>query len=454
MALRLSRAAAAALAAVLLGATAAPAAALVPPEVVVGVAPPDGPPAPEVPTKQESTCLSTGVLKDTDVSRTPPSELALNLADARPLSRGLGVTVAVVDTGVSPHPRLPNVVAGGDYVAGGGDGLQDCDAHGTLIAGIIGATADPADGFTGVAPDARIISIRYRSESFRPERSIGDERARMALEVRTLSRAITHAANLGAGIIAVPLPVCLPADSGVDLGVLAEAVGYAVHTRGSLIVAGAGNANSMGCSQNPGFDPGRPGDPRNWKYVKTASLPGVFGESVLTVGYTTAYGGATDQSLLGPWVSVAAPGTGIESLGPGSIGLINGIGPPDKLVPVAGSSFAAAYTAGVAALVRSRYPNETPAQITARLTASAHAPARGIDNEVGAGFIDPVAALSYRTPPEPPEGLFQAGDLELPPPPRPPDAKPGITAAIVIIAAVLIGAATTYGVNSWRRQRQ
>ncbi|GGL40652.1 type VII secretion-associated serine protease mycosin [Nocardia jinanensis] len=454
MGLCLSRAAAAALTALVLGATAAPAGALVPPEVVVGVAPPDGPPAPEVPTKQESGCLATGVLQDTDISRTPPSELALNLADARTLSRGLGVTVAVVDTGVTPHPRLPNVTAGGDYVAAGGDGLQDCDAHGTLIAGIIGGAADPADGFTGVAPDARILSIRYRSAAFRVERGMGDQRERLALEIRTLSRAITHAANLGAGIIAVPLPVCLAVDSGVDLGVLAEAIGYAVHTRGSLIVAGAGNSGSMGCEQNPGFDPGRPGDPRNWKYVKTAAAPGVFAESVLTVGYTTAYGGVTDTSLMGPWVTVAAPGTGIESLGPGSVGLINGVGPPDKLVPVGGSSFAAAYTAGVAALVRSRYPNETPAEIVARLTASAHAPARGIDNTVGAGVIDPVAALSYRTPPEPPEGLFQVVDLELPPPPRSPDARPGITAAIVIVAAVLIGAAATYGVSSRRRQQR
>ncbi|MGW5388337.1 type VII secretion-associated serine protease mycosin [Nocardia sp. NPDC003963] len=454
MALRLSRAAAAGLTALVLGTVAAPAAALVPPEVVVGVAPPDGPPGPEMPTKQESGCLATGVLQDTDISRTPPSEIALNLADARTLSRGLGVTVAVVDTGVSPHPRLPNLVAGGDYVAAGGDGLQDCDAHGTLIAGIIGGAADPADGFTGVAPDARILSIRYRSGAFRVERGMGDQRERLALEIRTLSRAITHAANLGAGVIAVPLPICLAVDSGVDLGVLAEAVGYAVHTRGSLIVAGAGNADSMGCSQNPGFDPGRPGDPRNWKYVKSAVAPSIFAESVMTVGYTTAYGGVTDRSLMGPWLTVAAPGTGIESLGPGTPGLINGVGPPDKLAPVGGSSFAAAYTAGVAALVRSRFPNETPAEIVARLTASAHAPARGIDNTVGAGVIDPVAALSYRTPPQPPEGLFQRADLEVPPPPRSPDAKPGVIAAIVIVAAVLIGAAATYGVNSRRRQRQ
>ena len=431
-----------------------PAAAMEPPQVVVGAPPPDGPPGPELPTVQEAGCLGTGVLKDTDISRTPPSELALNLADARTLSRGAGVTVAVVDTGVEPHPRLPTLAPGGDYVAAGGDGLQDCDAHGTLVAGIIAGAADPADGFTGVAPDARVLSIRYRSSAFRPERFGGEDRERVARELRTLSRAIVHAANLGAGVIAVPLPICLETDSGADLGVLAEAVGYAVHSRGSLIVAGAGNTNAQGCGdQNPGYDPARPGDPRNWRDVRTASVPGVFSDSVLSVGMTTAHGTAVGESLMGPWVTMAAPGTSIESLGPGSPGLINGVGTPGKLGPVGGSSYAAAYTAGVAALVRSRYPNETPIEITARLAASAHAPARGVDNKVGAGLIDPVAALSYRTPPEPPEGLFVASGFELPPAPRPPDARPGITAAIVIVVAVLVGAAATYGVSARRRQR-
>lgn len=452
--MRSSRALAAALAVIVLSVSGGPAAAMVPPQAVVGAPPPDGPPGPEGPTKQESGCLATGVLDDTDISRTPPSELALNLADARTLSRGAGVTVAVVDTGVAPHPRLPNLAPGGDYVAAGGDGLQDCDAHGTLIAGIIAGAADPADGFTGVAPEARILSIRYRSSAFRPERSVGDERERQARELRTLSRAIVHAANLGAGIIAVPLPVCVDTDSGADLGVVAEAVGYAVHSRGSLIVAGAGSTSGQGCTtQNPGYDPARPGDPRNWRDVQTASVPGVFSESVLSVGMTTAHGGPVGESLKGPWVTVAAPGTSIESLGPGSPGLINGVGSPGKLAPVGGTSYAAAYTAGVAALIKSLYPNETPAEITARLAASAHAPARGIDNAVGAGLIDPVAALSYRTPPEPPEGLFVASGFELPPAPRPPDAKPGIAAAIVIVVGVLVGAGATYGVSARRRQR-
>ena len=58
------------------------------------------------------------------------------------LSRGSGQRVALIDTGIQPHSRLPDVVAGGDYVSIG-DGKQDCDGHGTMVAGIIAAAPDP-----------------------------------------------------------------------------------------------------------------------------------------------------------------------------------------------------------------------------------------------------------------------------------------------------------------------
>ncbi|WP_280384795.1 type VII secretion-associated serine protease mycosin [Nocardia wallacei] len=418
---------------------AAPAAALEPPEVAVGAAPPDGAPGPEAPTKQDKGCLAVGVLPDSDLSQAPPPERALDLARTRALSRGAGVKVAVIDTGVSPSSRLPNLTGGGDYVSTGGDGLSDCDAHGTLIAGIIGAAPDAGDGFAGVAPDSEIISIRYRSGAFSPERSGGDQSQKVALELRTLARAITHAANLGAQVITVALPICVPADAGLDQSMLSAAIGHAVHVRGALIVAGAGNTGSSGCEQNPAIDPSRPRDSRNWGAVKTISTPGWFAPEVLTVGFTTPNGAPMPDSLSGPWVSVAAPGTGIESVGPGGGGLINGIGEPGKLVPVGGASFAAAYVSGVAALLRSRFPNETPSEIGARLQASAHAPARGIDNAVGAGVIDPAAALSYRTPPKPPVGLFRASELVLQPPERPRDQRPALIATAVILAAVIFG---------------
>ncbi|WP_330232495.1 type VII secretion-associated serine protease mycosin [Nocardia sp. NBC_00508] len=452
--MKLGSAAVAALAGVLLAIPAAPAIALEPPQVVVGSPPADDPPGPELPTKQDKGCLAAGLLPDSDVSRVPPPELALDLRRARALSRGAGVTVAVIDTGVTPHTRLPNLVGGGDYVAAGGDGLSDCDAHGTLVAGIIGAAPDPADGFAGVAPDARIISIRTRSGAFSLERASSDPDLQLSIDVRTMARAITRAANQGAGVITLSLPICVPADAQVDQSILSAAIGHAVHVRGALIVAGAGNTGgSVGCSQNPDVDPARPADPRNWRDVKTISTPGWFGADVLTVGFTTATGAPMQDSLNGPWISVAAPGTGIESLGPGGGGLINGVGSPDKLVPVGGASFAAAYVSGVAALLRSRFPNETPAEIAARLQASAHAPARGIDNAVGAGMIDPLAALSYRTPPKQPAGLFRSAELPMPAPPRPKDPVPAITATVVIVIALLLGLAGSHTNSVMRRRR-
>ncbi|EUA88632.1 subtilase family protein [Mycobacterium ulcerans str. Harvey] len=67
----------------------------------------------------------------------------LNINEAWQFGRGAGVKVAVIDTGVTPHPRFPHLIPGGDYVMGG-DGLQDCDAHGTIVASMIGAA--PANG--------------------------------------------------------------------------------------------------------------------------------------------------------------------------------------------------------------------------------------------------------------------------------------------------------------------
>ena len=68
---------------------------------------------------------------------------APNLQEAWAFGRGAGQKVAVIDTGVTPHPRFQHLIAGGDYVMGG-DGLSDCDAHGTIVASMIGAA--PASG--------------------------------------------------------------------------------------------------------------------------------------------------------------------------------------------------------------------------------------------------------------------------------------------------------------------
>src|SRR5271157_2200592 len=141
------RASAAAIAAILLtsGALAGlpPASAISPPTVDPAAVPPDGPPGPPAPMKQTAYCTEVGVLPGTDFRLQPKYMDMLNLQEAWQFGRGAGVKVAVIDTGVSPHSRFPHLIPGGDYVMGG-DGLSDCDAHGTIVASMIGAA--PANG--------------------------------------------------------------------------------------------------------------------------------------------------------------------------------------------------------------------------------------------------------------------------------------------------------------------
>ena len=87
--------------------------------------------------RQSNICARTITVADPNVAVTAPGFTMLNIAKAWQYSTGNGVPVAVIDTGVNPSPRLP-VVPGGDYIMGG-DGLMDCDAHGTVVASLIAA---------------------------------------------------------------------------------------------------------------------------------------------------------------------------------------------------------------------------------------------------------------------------------------------------------------------------
>src|ERR1700759_4201355 len=129
-----------------------PAYAPSPPTIAPGAVPPDGPPGPPAPMKQSSYCTEVGVLPGTNFKLQPKYMDMLNLQEAWQFGRGAGQRVAVIDTGVTPHPRFQHLIPGGDYVMGG-DGLSDCDAHGTLVASMIGAA--PASGEAPGGPGPR-----------------------------------------------------------------------------------------------------------------------------------------------------------------------------------------------------------------------------------------------------------------------------------------------------------
>ncbi|MEU7631951.1 type VII secretion-associated serine protease mycosin [Nocardia sp. NPDC049220] len=331
----------------------------------------------------------------------PAPQRALDLHRAWDFSRGEGQLVAVIDTGVVRHPRLPDLEAGGDFVAEGGDGTsEDCDAHGTLVAGIIAAKEVAGQGFHGVAPEARILSIRQTSALYEvPGRQ--DKRPEDPPKgygrVEALASAIRRAADRGASVINISLVLCVPAGQNLNDGMLGAAVRYATLERDVVVVAAAGN-NTDNCKpSNPGIDPLNPmGDP--WNNVTTNVTPARFDDYVLSVGSIDQNGAPSKFTVPGPWVGVAAPGEEIVSLDPRRTGTINGKSDNQQSVPLQGTSFAAPYVSGVVALVRARFPELSALQVVQRMQATAHSPAEGWNPYVGYGAIDPIAALTAEVP--------------------------------------------------------
>lgn len=435
------------------GLAAPPALAVSPPVVDAAAQPPSGSPGPVQPMEQRGQCSVSGVMPGTDAGNPTPSQTSLNLPAAWQFSRGEGQLVAIIDTGVRPGPRLTNVDAGGDFVEST-DGLTDCDGHGTLVAGIVaGQPGD--DGFSGVAPAARLLSIRVTSAKFSPRTSGGDPAAaRAAIDIEGLARAIVHAADRGARVINISAITCLPADRPVDQAALGAAIKYAAVEKDAVIVAAAGNTGPTGsvaggtsCDSNPLTDLSRPNDPRNWAGVRSVSVPSWWQPYVLSVASVGSDGRPSKFTMSGPWVGIAAPGENIASVSNGDGGgLANGL-PDDhqQLIALSGTSYAAAYVSGAAALVRAKYPGLPAGEVVRRLTATAQNGPRDPSNVVGAGTLDPVAALTWQLPEGPANPPPSVRPVTVPPPPAAEDTTPrnvALTGAGVLTLLVIVTAAT------------
>jgi membrane-anchored mycosin MYCP len=412
-----------------------PAGAITPPVVDSSQLPDPAPAAPPRPTVQRQTCTVPAQADADGSAHVANSPTALGLDALHALTRGAGQRVAVIDTGVTPHHRLARLEAGGDYVSSG-DGTQDCDGHGTIVAGIIAAAPDPSDvaAFAGVAPAATILSIRQSSMKF----GVADDPAVTGSgDVDTMAMAVRTAADAGATVINISSVACTSGQ--LSDGALGAALAYAVDTKDVVVVAAAGNVG--GISQCPNQS-GRAAS--SWESATVAVSPAWYDDYVLTVGSVGSDGSSSSFSMPGPWVDVAAPGEQLVSLNPVGSGLVDTLPAFDRTMPISGTSYAAPVVSGIAALVRSRFPELTARQVMQRIETTAHNPARGWDSTVGNGVVDPLAAVSADAPQRatPPEGVHKqpvASDQRFQPDTR------GRTTAMLgvgVCAAVLSGALT------------
>ncbi|WP_456846571.1 S8 family serine peptidase, partial [Cellulomonas sp. P5_C6] len=258
-------------------------------------------------------------------------------------STGAGVTIAVLDTGVSAHPDLVLASGGKDFVDNDAD-PSDPNGHGTLVAGVAAARGNNGAGSVGAAYDAKILPVRVLDADGNGNDS-------------TIAAGLAWATSHGASVINLSL-------GGTDPSpVLRDAIATAV-AAGAVVIAAAGNDGTQE-AQYP-----------------AAYAPQI--EGLLAVAATNDDGQTTAFSSFGDWVSISAPG--YQIIGPSNRG---------GYVYDSGTSFSAPFVAGVAALLRARPGVLSPAVVERRLIAGARdAGPRGVDPYYGAGVLDAATALT------------------------------------------------------------
>lgn len=271
---------------------------------------------------------------------------AVHARSAWELSRGRGVTVAVVDSGIGPTRELAGNVSRTVNLAGPTTKRTDLQDHGTAVSCVIAAAADRRGlkGITGVAPAARIMSVRVFGASG-------------VAPTSRVAQGIRWAVNHGADVVNASF-------EDRDKPVLRSAVRYALR-RGVIVVAGAGNEGDVG---SPPQYP--------------AAYPGVIAVAAVTPDLERA-----DFSNEGDYVDVAAPGSHILSCDPF-----------DTLSYYEGTSLATPVVTGVVALLKSVRPRLGPADVERilRRTARDLGPV-GRDDSYGWGVVDAAAALRAAT---------------------------------------------------------
>ncbi len=234
----------------------------------------------------------------------------------RYVSTGAGVTVYVIDTGVrSDHADLAGRVLPGWSAIEDGRGTEDCNGHGTHVAGTVAGSA------FGVAKSARIVPVRV----------LDCNGAGFASSV--VAGISWVVANHPGGPGVINLSLGGPANSAIDRAVADAAA------RGLTVVAAAGNEGGDACSVSPARS-----------------------SAAVTIGATTSGDARASYSNFGPCVDMFAPGSGITSAWHTGTG---------ASATLSGTSMAAPPAAGIAARLLEADPGASPSRISSLLTGAA-----------------------------------------------------------------------------------
>jgi subtilisin family serine protease len=290
----------------------------------------------------------------------------LNAQAAWSVTRGAGVTVAVIDSGVNPHVSdlSGSVITGPNYTGvTTRPASKDWGVHGTWMASLIAGHGHDGglSGVTGTAPAARILAIRVIPDRADPHYGKYEREDETRIQ-QSLANGIKYAVTHGAKVISMSIGYSAPSNT-----VRAEL--QDAYDHGVVVIASAGNSGGPGSNKH--------GDPAPESFP--ADYPGVISVSAVTASGAVARFSSDNLS-----VKVAAPGVKVPAQGrDGQYWLVSGTSPACALV------------AGVAALIKSKYPRLAPDLVASALTSTTtDRPAHGYDSQVGFGIVDAAAALN------------------------------------------------------------
>jgi hypothetical protein len=285
---------------------------------------------------QENAAQDGAVSKQEAADASQYAIAKLHLSEAHALAKGDNVAVAVIDSGVDlSHPELQGIVAEQFDALGS---TVAADRHGTAIAGIIAAH----DRLVGAAPAVHMLAVRAFTVS-----SSGT-----AGTTFNIIKGLDWAMSRGARVINMSFTG--PADP------LMQRATASARQKGAIMIAAAGNAGPQSPPLYPAADP-----------------------SVMAVTATDAEDHLFSMANRGDYVAAAAPGVDILIAAPG-----------DSYQISSGTSYAAAYASGVAALILERRPTLQPDAIKRILMTTAHGLGpKGRDDQFGAGLIDAYQAV-------------------------------------------------------------